>query len=1779
MAGHSQTILSHPEPPDCLHHEDYTVAILCPMGDELSPVLALLDEVHDNLSTSRDQNAYKLGKMGHHNVVVAGMPEIGNNAAAMVVTQLLNDFSRIRFGLLVGIGGGIPDEDYEDDDLNDIRLGDVVVSHSHGARGGVIQFDRGKSTTEGFVVTGYQSKPPHVLAANVEILKATHNLHGHSILRYLDDMLEKYPGMKEKYSTPGTERDCLFEASYTHGNSKTCKKCDISRSIQREPRTTGSPRVHYGTIGSSNTVIKDAHKRDELRDMGILCVEMEAAGLMEAFPCLVIRGISDYADSHKNKKWQPYAAATAAAYLKELLLQIPVGEVQRTQSVTDALEGLSMKVDQVDQRTRRVQEQVQTGAAEMKILDWLSSKDVNFSSLQNESQQAHTAGTGQWLLDHRDYQNWRNHEPGLLWLHGVAGCGKTILCSTIIRDLQENFPHLAYWYFRFDNQILQDVSQMLRSTIRQLSVSPLPDEIRSLYDRHGQRGSEPSVEELVAALNAAIESLTQDVYLVFDALDECPHQDKKGQRDQLLSCVKNLMMTHSNLHLLVTSRPEPDIEIHLRPVASCDFDIELPIRSDVERFVKVALEDPRLASWTEEVRDQIIAKLLEYEERRFRWADLQIKRFAQCPTIEQLKVAMDSVPKDLEAAYRQAFDAIDDENTAHVTKIMMWLAVSLEPLAAEQIAAVVGFRDPDFVLQICSTLLVTIIDEDTTRIIKLAHFSVKEFLVLKLYENSTQWYRFTMEYANKSIALFALQGLLYPQHQLKNILPYAAQYWPRHAIEGIKADDQLELEEQICLLFSEKFRKQFLGWLKMHDPDNVNGYLGHRIAEPLYYASLLGFQTVVSNIWVGISQLSKSEGRYGNALNAAAINGNVAVVRWMLQSCRISARFLDLVRVAGEINANVTDCVIEICNGAEDLIITEGVILAAAENESSGQQVMKVLLEKRSNEVQITEEIVRAAAGNWDSGQQLMDLLLTQRRDEVPITENVVKTAFSNQYSGRQVLKVILEHTNSDPQIIEIVIRAAIANGENGQQVMELLLEEGRNGNESRFTQDAISLITGNFDAPAVQNLLEKRKDTIHITEMAIIAAAGSYYYGPQVMNALLGATRDEVDITEGVIMAVVGNRRSGQEVLEVLLKKTAPKSYITNSVISLVAKCFDAHAVELLLEKIPDDIQLTEEVLKGAASNGRDGQQVLEVLLGKSGNQIHHITEQVVRTAARNFHSGQQVMELILSKRADGVRITDQVFMLVACHWKEESLMKLLSESIEYDAIKERLASATNFGNMAAVEALRKRRRHLINTLYLAISRGDIDTAERLLKDGVSPKTNGPDGWTLLMHASRYGTTDIAELLLTHGADLTKKHEDGRTALSIASSHGRLKIVDMLLRKGADHTAKDERGYTPLMYASKEGYVDIAELLLDHGADHTATDEKGQRALDKAAHYGNLEIANLLLRRGADPQASNLNGRTALMVASAKGYSDIVELLLENGADLNIADQHGDTALIWASFKGHMEVANLLIERGANLNIANQYGYTALYAASLNGHMEVSNLLIERGADLNIANQYGHTALHTASLNGHVEVANLLIERGANLNIANQYGYTALYAASLNGHMEVSNLLIERGADLSIVNNDGDTALHFASCKANAKIIELLLKSGADSTIRDGTGSSAFHLACLYGHTEAVNTFIEHGVDIRITDERGCPPLHLAMWKGHTNVAEVLLSMDSCNPHLREACGFTAFDTAAQKGDTDMIDLLAGKNPEPPPGSNDVEGAHKVSRAIEKFKGFWSRS
>lgn len=1023
--------------------------------------------------------------------------------------------------------------------------------------------------------------------------------------------------------------------------------------------------------------------------------------------------------------------------------------------------------------------------------------------------------------------------------------------------------------------------------------------------------------------------------------------------------------------------------------------------------------------------------------------------------MQQLKAAMASIPKDLEAAYRQAFDAIDENNTMYVSKIMMWLAVSLQPLDTNQIAAIVGFRDSDYVLQICSTLLVTIIDEDTTKIIKLAHFSVKEFLVIHLQEKSTHWYRFTTESANSNVASLALDALLYSDHQLKPILAYAAQHWPRHATDGLRAESHTELEEKICLLLDDASGGRLHDWLAIHDPDNVHGHQNHRRPGALYYASLLGFEAAVSKICGSSPQSLRNEGKHENALNAAAILGNVAVVRWMLRNCPGSSESLDIVRVAGEINANVTECFVELLSGPAHLVITEEVVEAAAENEGRGQEVMKALLDRQGNEFQITERVLRAAAGNWDSGQQVMALLLKRRADEVLITEEVVKTAFGNQYSGQQVMRAIFEHKGSEVQMTENVIKAAIESGQSGQEVMELLLERRREGSELQITEQITCLIAGNFNASTMRLLLERRGDEVHVTEAVVKAAAGSYLYAQQVMEVLLERRKDQVQLTEEVVQAAAGNKMSGKQALKAILEKKAKRDQITESVVKLIAGKFDADTTELLLRKSGDDLKLTEEVFEAVMSNEYHAQGVMEVLLQWKPDCCDQITEPLAKAAATNSRSGRQVMELLLANKEHPVSITESAFITICCHWNREDMMELVSERLGADSLTSRLESAIILRNTAAVQALLKRGTdpnkwtHRDRPLFLAESYGNTRLFELLLLHGAQLTSIQKEGSSMYNTIER-GFTGIVKLLLENGADPQKADALGRTPLNAAISKRSVAIVQLLLEHGADPMMADGNTWMPLLFAIDIKSATIVQILLEHGADPQQAGTDKCTPLTAAITAESIDIVQLLLERGADPTGD------ALTAAINEEATPIVEMLLRHGADPTFRDEAGVTHLHYASSQGLIDIVKLLLKSGANPSALDDDGETALAYAWMCEKIDIVKLFLEHGTDINIKMENGVTMLGSASFHGMAEVVNELLARGADPTIADVNGDTPLHLASLEGHIEVVRSLDEQQRGLQILNRWGETALDCAVQAGHSDIVDLLRQRSQSTTTRD---------------------------------------------------------------------------------------------------------------------------
>ena len=324
--------------------EDYTIGWICAVVTEHVAAKAFLSETHERPEhvPPNDSNHYTLGRFGKHNVVIALLPdgEYGTSSAATVAKDMLRSFPKIRFGLMVGIGGGAPNQKH------DIRLGDIVVSSPRDGKGGVLQYDFGKTIQDqSFQNTGFLDQPPQLLRTAVSGLRSDYKSDGHGIEHAINNILKNRPRLHEEFTCPDPKSDRLYQSGFVHdaNDESSCAiACgdDALNLVLRRPRTRNedNPAIHYGLIASANQLMKDAFIRDRLAtEKDVLCFEMEAAGLMNHFPCLVIRGICDYSDSHKNKEWQGYAAMAAAAYTRDLLDRIAPNKLEAEKSIEETL--------------------------------------------------------------------------------------------------------------------------------------------------------------------------------------------------------------------------------------------------------------------------------------------------------------------------------------------------------------------------------------------------------------------------------------------------------------------------------------------------------------------------------------------------------------------------------------------------------------------------------------------------------------------------------------------------------------------------------------------------------------------------------------------------------------------------------------------------------------------------------------------------------------------------------------------------------------------------------------------------------------------------------------------------------------------------------------------------------------------------------------------------------------------------------------------------------------------------------------------------------------------------------------------------------------------------------------------------------------------------------------------------------------------------------------------------------------------------------------------------
>ncbi|THV73569.1 hypothetical protein D6D28_03175, partial [Aureobasidium pullulans] len=928
----------------------YTVGWICAIPTESIAASLFLDgEEHERLTyvSTNDNNDYTLGEMAGHNVVIAVLPdgEYGQTSATAVVKDMLSSFPNIRVGFMVGIAGGAPTS------KNDIRLGDIVVSSPHDDTGGVLQYDYGKMIQgQGFLQTGFLNQPSTLVRTAVSGLKAQYKKKGNVIETKIKTILDEYTELSEEFGRPDGDKDRLYKADVVHPAEIEGTCGDIcgtqpEKLVERRARTLREDKrtiIHYGTIASGSWLMKDAHARDLLaEERGVLCFEMEAAGLMNHLPCLVVRGICDYSDSHKNKDWQGYAAMAAAAYVKDLLTRMVPSRVEAEAKLKEVIDSdlvltrsqVSQKVDAIGTTTQKVH--VDVGELRMqehrsRMIKWLSPSDP--STNYNKALEQRQEGTGLWFIHGDAFKQWKQHSNSFLWLHGIPGCGKTVLSSTIIEHLKRDtsFGVLLYFYFDFNDTSKQTLDNVLRSLIKQL-YQQRPDARQPLdqsWNAHGEGSQRPSTSSLQSVLQAML-NMIDKVCIVLDALDE------STPRCDILAWLQTLVTNKSAAcQLLVTARREEDIESALQTWTHPEDRIAIQqsdVDADIEAYVTHEVhhgEDLKRWQSRPDLQKEIELKLMEKANGMFRWATCQIEALRQCYYQRTLRKALADLPKTLDETYHRILKNIPEENLPDATTILRLLAWSERPLRIGELIDAIAVQpnespsfcvdnrmpEPRDLLKICSSLVVLVqrpmdvnekddgefyygdpntVESDGKEEVselRLAHFSVKEYLMSHRVVQSFTGH-LAEDTARARIATICLTYLRDLDHNLSlkqmkarfQFAQYCARYWTDHAR---KTDEREEDLQRHILEFFEQRTTAYTTCYSLYDPDQPEERNDQRrsddVAEPLYYASLGGLVASVARLLDESADANAQGGLDGNALQAASDGGHDKVVQMLL---------------------------------------------------------------------------------------------------------------------------------------------------------------------------------------------------------------------------------------------------------------------------------------------------------------------------------------------------------------------------------------------------------------------------------------------------------------------------------------------------------------------------------------------------------------------------------------------------------------------------------------------------------------------------------------------------------------------------------------------------------------------------------------------------------------------------------------------------------------------------------------------------------------------------------
>ncbi|KAL8706555.1 MAG: hypothetical protein Q9201_000428 [Fulgogasparrea decipioides] len=1011
------------------------------------------------------------------------------------------------------------------------------------------------------------------------------------------------------------------------------------------------------------------------------------------------------------------------------------------------------------------------------IKEWLSAPDPSIN--HTRAYRSRQKSTGLWFLDGETFACWEK-QGSLVWLYGIPGCGKTVLSSAIVEQVNRKHPSASglaviYFYFDFNDVSKQKPENMVRSLLLQLSEQSAIafERLKTLRASCSDASSQP--DKLTVALVEIIRDL-RETFIVIDALDE------SGEREQLFNIIKQIRECGSTgSHMLLTSRNIPDIEESLSPLTDPKNRVRLggeSVDPDILAYINERLQNDRgLRRWksSPDVQDEIRTTLMEKADGMFRWTVCQLDALQNCPRLPLLRSALKNLPRSLDETYCRILCNIPEQYAEDAYKMLQWLTYSVRPLAITELAEVVAvnvdgspwfecearFPDPTEILSVLSSLVTTevidisshIYEGPAINIVRLAHFSVQEYLVSdRILQQTAKDYAIQEVSANSSLAATCLAYLLQfdrpisgkagPKQAEFPLANYAAVHWVQHLRPLSKDHMPVKLILELMLTRDEARRN----WDKIYNRRSVlDSYFYHSRrgpnSPPLCLAAWAGLIELVRLLLEHGEDINAESGEFGNALQAAASRGHKQIVGLLLEE-------------GADVNARGE----------------YGTALQVAASWDHKQMVELLLKEGADVNAQGGKHGAALQAAASEGNKEMVELLLKEGADVNAQGEYGTALQAASSWGYKQMVELLLKEgadVNAQGGEYGTALQAAAWGG--NKQMVELLLKEGADV----YTQG------GKYGAALQVAASEGNKEMVELLlkEGADVNAQGGKY-GAALQTAAF---------------------RGNKKMVELLLKEGADVNIQGGEYgTALQAASLWGHKqiVELLLKEGADVNAQGGEygtALQAAAWGGN--KQMVELLL-KEGADVHaQGGEYSTALQAAAFRGNKEIIELLLN---DGADVNTQggeygtALQATAFRGNKEILELLLKEGADVHTQGGEYSTALQAAAMMDDKQM---------------------IVELLLKEGVDVYVQGGEYGTALQAAAIRGNEQIVELLLKEGADVNAQGGEYGTALRAAAIRGNKKTLQLL-----EHS-------TAVRVAATEGWVAVVQLLLKEGAVVTAQD------------------------------------------------------------------------------------------------------------------------------------------------------------------------------------------------------------------------------------------------------------------------------------------------------------------------------------------------------------------